>query len=58
MLPEFNEAKIMSVDVEGNRYYLAHKENKDAVITTLGNKMLIAYRILKNKEGEMEDGSR
>ncbi len=58
MLPEFNEAKIMSVDVEDNRYYMAHKENKDAVITTLGNKMLIAYRILKNKEGEMEDGSR
>lgn len=57
MLPEFNEAKIMSVDVEDNRYYLVHKENQDAVITTLGNKMLIAYRILKNKEDETKDVS-
>ena len=57
MLPEFNEAKIMSVDVEDNRYYLVHKENQDAVITTLGDKMLIAYRILKNKEGETKDVS-
>ena len=50
MYPEFENAQIISVDVEDNRYYLVYGKKKSAVITTMSGNMFIACEILRNAE--------
>ena len=58
MSSAFKRAKVINVGVENNRYYLLHTRKHKAVITTLGDKILMACKAYRHKEGEMEDGSR
>ena len=48
MLPAFKNAKIINVGVDNNRYYLLHTRKQDAVITTLGDKILMACKVVRN----------
>ena len=50
MYPEFENAQIISVDVEDNRYYLVYGKKKSAVITTMSGNMFIACEIHRNAE--------
>ena len=50
MLPAFKNAKIINVGVDNNRYYLLHTRKQDAVITTLGDKILMACKVVRNIE--------